>query len=148
MHSFSITSTGLLASVPYLTRVPFAIMFGFIGDVLVKRKTMSTNAIRKVFSICCKLDSSNLQLPSLTTDYVLLYKTAHFIPGCFLIGIMFVGDQPYTCLAFITIGLCFNSAVVVTSMHNPHDIAPNFASSIYGIISFAGSSTGYVSNRI
>lgn len=76
---------------------------------------------------------------------MILYNlTAHFIPGLFLIGVMFVGDQPYICLAFITIALCFNSAVVITCLHNAHDLAPNFASTIFGFTALFGTTPGYL----
>jgi len=121
VHSFSITSTGLWASLPYLIRLPVSILFGYIGDLLVRRKTMRTNAIRKWFSIC-----------------------SHFIPGCFLIGVAYVGDHPNAALAFITCATCFHSAIVITTMSNVHDLAPNFASAICGLISLVGYSSGYV----
>jgi len=122
VHEFSITSTGLLASIPNLAIFPASIVFALIGDFLLKKKKLNANALTKWFSLC-----------------------SHFIPGCALLSITFVGDQPYTCVAFITIALCFNSAVVVTKLHNAHDIAPNFAASIYGLISIVGSTAGYLS---
>jgi len=53
VHNLSILKTGVLGSIPFLIRFPFAIGFGFAGDFVFK-KTLKTAAVRKGFSVFCK----------------------------------------------------------------------------------------------
>lgn len=76
---------------------------------------------------------------------IILYISAHIIPGLFLIGMVFVGDNPYVGVAVITLSLGFNGASTVTNLQNSQDLAPNFAGSLYGIINFVGTTTGFIS---
>lgn len=55
VHELDITTTGLLSSIPYLVRFLTGIFFGFVGDVLLKKKILTPNAIRKLFTIFCKI---------------------------------------------------------------------------------------------
>lgn len=68
---------------------------------------------------------------------------AHIIPGLFLIGIPFVSDYPSWCIAFITLSFGFNGAIAMTSMQNMHELAPNYTSTIYSMISTLSLTTGY-----
>lgn len=72
-----------------------------------------------------------------------LYSSAHVIPGLFLIGMCFV-QQPYICVTLITLSLGFNGASTVTNLQNSQDLAPNFAGTLYGIINFVGTTTGFI----
>lgn len=65
------------------------------------------------------------------------------IPGLFLIGMCFV-QKPYICVALITLSLGFNGASTVTNLQNSQDLAPNFAGTLYGIINFVGTTTGFI----
>lgn len=82
----------------------------------------------------------------LTQTYALpqpiFIPTAHFIPAGFLIAILFVGNQPYVCIAFIALALGFGGATTITAMQNPHDLSPNFAATIFGFIHTFGSTPG------
>ena len=71
--------------------------------------------------------------------------TAHIIPGIFLIGLCFVGSNAYICVAVITLSLGFNGAATMTNLQNSQDLAPNFAGSLYGIINFVGTTSGFIS---
>lgn len=73
---------------------------------------------------------------------------AHIIPGFFLISLGFIGENPYVHVAIITLSLGFNGAATLTNLQNSQDLAPNFAGSLYGIINFIGSSTGFISPMI
>lgn len=65
------------------------------------------------------------------------------IPGLFLVGMCFV-DQPYVCVVLITLSLGFNGASTVTNLQNSQDLAPNYAGTLYGIINFVGTTTGFI----
>jgi MFS transporter, ACS family, solute carrier family 17 (sodium-dependent inorganic phosphate cotransporter), other len=71
--------------------------------------------------------------------------TAHIIPGVFLILLCFVGCDPYICVAIITLSLGFNGAATMTNLQNSQDLAPNYAGSLYGIINFFGTTSGFIS---
>lgn len=70
--------------------------------------------------------------------------SAHIIPGLFLIALCFVGFDLHACIAIITLSLGFNGAATVTSLQNSQDLAPNFAGSLYAIINFVGTSSGFI----
>lgn len=53
-------------------------------------------------------------------------------------------QQPYVCVALITLSLGFNGASTVTNLQNSQDLAPNFAGTLYGIINFVGTTTGFI----
>uniref|UniRef100_A0A182XA81 Major facilitator superfamily (MFS) profile domain-containing protein n=1 Tax=Anopheles quadriannulatus TaxID=34691 RepID=A0A182XA81_ANOQN len=70
---------------------------------------------------------------------------AHIIPGLFLVGLIYIGFDPYVCVAIITLSLGFNGASTMTNLQNSQDLAPNFAGTLYGIINFVGTSSGFIS---
>ena len=51
-------------------------------------------------------------------------------------------------IAFITISMTFNGAATVTNFINPHDLAPNYAGSIYGLINTIGSISGFLTPMV
>lgn len=53
-------------------------------------------------------------------------------------------DKPYVCVTLITLSLGFNGASTVTNLQNSQDLAPNFAGTLYGIINFFGTTTGFI----
>lgn len=71
--------------------------------------------------------------------------TAHVIPGLFLVGIGFIGFRPYVCVTIITLSLGFNGASTLTNLQNSQDLAPNFAGTLYGIMNFLGTTSGFIS---
>lgn len=48
-------------------------------------------------------------------------------------------------MAVITLSLGFNGAAAMTNLQNSQDLAPNFAGSLYGIINFVGTTSGFIS---
>lgn len=66
------------------------------------------------------------------------------MPGLFLIALPYVSDQPYVCVTFMTLSLGFNGASTVTNLQNSHDLAPNYAATLYGIINTAGTTAGFI----
>lgn len=73
---------------------------------------------------------------------------AHIIPGI-LMGLMGLAkcNAPIV-IALLTLSMSVNGAVVVTNLANPTDLSPNFAGTIFGIISFIGGSTAFIAPSI
>lgn len=90
---------------------------------------MSVTMIRKCFSLCCKIVVNYLK----PFPKVKRISIAHIIPGCLLIGLTFFGNQPQVCVALISVAMCISGATTITNLQNPHDIAPNFAVTIYSL---------------
>lgn len=70
------------------------------------------------------------------------------IPGLFLLLLCKIGYDPYICVAIITLSLGFNGAATMTNLQNSQDLAPNFAGSVYGMINFVGTMSGFISPLI
>jgi ACS family sodium-dependent inorganic phosphate cotransporter len=70
------------------------------------------------------------------------------IPGLFLFALILFGYDPYICVAIITLSLGFNGAATMTNLQNSQDLAPNYAGTLYGIINFVGTSSGFISPLI
>lgn len=51
--NFNLAATGLLASLPHLSRFLVGFIFGFIGDFFRRRNYMSPTMMRKGFCIFC-----------------------------------------------------------------------------------------------
>lgn len=73
---------------------------------------------------------------------------AHILPGVCLIGLSYVGHHPYWCVAVITISLGFNGASTLTNLQNSQDLAPNYAGTLYGVINFIGTTTGFLTPMV
>lgn len=71
--------------------------------------------------------------------------SAHIIPGLLLISLCFVGINAYVCVAIITMSLGFNGSACITNLQNAQDLAPAFAGTLYGIINFVGTTSGFIS---
>lgn len=122
---FNLREAGGLAALPHLLRMFFGIGFGAIGDTLKKKGTVSTKFIRKFFVIF-----------------------SHIIPGILLIGISFIGCHWVPVVVLLVFSQSINGAAVLTNLSNPQDLAPNFAGTIFGIISFIGGMTGFITPQI
>lgn len=57
-------------------------------------------------------------------------------------------NNPYVCVALITLSLGFNGAAILTSGQNPQDLAPNFAASVYGLSNFFATMSGFISPMV
>lgn len=67
---------------------------------------------------------------------------AHIIPGCLLITLTSFGAQPYLCVALISLAMGISGATTITTLQVPHDMAPNFAVTIYSLSSLFASNPG------
>lgn len=74
-----------------------------------------------------------------------LLFSAHILPGLLLIAVGYVGFDPFWCVFLITLSLGFNGASTMTNLQNSQDLAPNYAGTLYGIINFVGTTSGFLS---
>ncbi|XP_045451671.1 uncharacterized transporter slc-17.2 [Melitaea cinxia] len=118
---FNLTSTGTLASLPYLARMIFSLIFGAIGDRIVKQNVVSMTFMRKFFCIF-----------------------SHILPGLLLIALGFTGCAPILSVALITFSMGSNGAATLTNLVNHQDLAPNFAGTLYGIANGVGNTAGFI----
>lgn len=73
---------------------------------------------------------------------------AHVLPGLFLVGIVYVSAEPLMCVAFMTLSYGFNGAVTMTGYLNAHDLAPNYATTLYSIMNGVSSTGGFISPMV
>lgn len=118
---FNLTSTGTLSSLPYLARMIFSLVFGAIGDRIVKQNIVSTTFLRKFFCLF-----------------------SHVVPGLLLIALGYTGCAPILSVALITFSMGSNGAATLTNLVNHQDLAPNFAGTLYGIANGIGNTAGFV----
>ncbi|KAJ8958990.1 hypothetical protein NQ314_006329 [Rhamnusium bicolor] len=121
---FDLRSSGGLAALPHLMRLICGTMFGILGDYL-KKNDYSNKCVRKFFVLF-----------------------SHIIPGIALIAISFCGCNWVPIVVLLIISMSINGAAVLTNLQNPQDLAPNFAGTIFGIISFLGGMTGFITPAI
>lgn len=69
---------------------------------------------------------------------------AHIIPGLLLFVLPYLSYNPYLCVACITISLGLSGVSVITSLKNPHDIAPNYAATIASIANTVATMSGFL----
>ncbi|XP_062560564.1 sialin-like [Armigeres subalbatus] len=118
---FNLSKAGFLSSLPYLARMFSGFFFGYIGDLIRQKQVMSTTAIRKSFCLF-----------------------SHFIPGAILVALPFFGQDPFVCVGFIIACIGVNGASTITNLVNAQDLAPNFAATLYGVMSFLGTTAGFI----
>lgn len=56
-----------------------------------------------------------------------------------------MADQPYVCIALMSLSFGFNGAVTVVSISNCHDLSPNYATTLNSIVNGLGNSAGFLS---
>ncbi|XP_053683973.1 sialin-like isoform X2 [Sabethes cyaneus] len=118
---FKLANAGFLSSMPYLARMFSGFFFGYIGDVILQKEVMSRTAMRKTFCIF-----------------------SHFLPGVLLAVLPFIAQDPLVCVGCIVLCLGFNGSATITNLVNAQDLAPNFAASLYGFLSFLGTTAGFI----
>lgn len=65
-----------------------------------------------------------------------------------MMGIYLVGCSWIPVVILLIFSQAINGAAVLTNLSNPQDLAPNFAGTIFGIISFIGGMTGFIVPQI
>lgn len=118
---FNLTSTGTLSSLPYLARMIFSLIFGAIGDRIIRQNVVSTTFMRKFFCLF-----------------------SHIVPGLLLIALGYTGCAPILSVVLITFSMGSNGAATLTNLVNHQDLAPNFAGTLYGIANGIGNTAGFV----
>ncbi|XP_026495630.2 uncharacterized transporter slc-17.2-like [Vanessa tameamea] len=118
---FNLTSTGTLSSLPYLARMIFSLIFGAIGDRIMKQNIVSTTFVRKFFCLF-----------------------SHIVPGLLLIALGYTGCAPILSVALITFSMGSNGAATLTNLVNHQDLAPNFAGTLYGFANGIGNTAGFI----
>ncbi|XP_062557722.1 sialin-like [Armigeres subalbatus] len=116
---FNLSKAGFLSSLPYLARMISGFIFGFVGDLIRQKQIMSTTALRKTFCLF-----------------------SHIIPGA--LSLPLFGKDPLVCVGFIVACLGVNGAATITDLVNAQDLAPNFAATLYGVMSFFGTTAGFI----
>ncbi|XP_060521893.1 sialin-like [Cylas formicarius] len=121
---FNIRDSGLVSSLPHLVRLFLGLGYGVLGDYL-KRTRFSREVVLKSFVTC-----------------------SHIIPGILMACMGLVKCNYYGAIALLVLSMSINGAVVLTNLSNPTDLSPNFAGTIFGIISFIGGTTGFIVPQI
>ncbi|KAF7285956.1 hypothetical protein GWI33_008927 [Rhynchophorus ferrugineus] len=117
---FDIRQSGFLSSLPHLMRLILGIGYGILGDWLKKAKFSRTVVLK---------------------SFVLL---SHIVPGILMASMSLVGCNAVAGLVLLILSMSINGAAVLTNLSNPTDLAPNFAGTIFSIISFIGGMTGFI----
>lgn len=60
---FDIKSSAFLAALPYVFRIMFGAIFGFLGDWIRKNELLTVTQIRKVFTLPCKFCNHTRNIP-------------------------------------------------------------------------------------
>lgn len=122
---FQLSAAGVISALPYLARLFFATIFGFLGDCIVAKSLLSTTMIRKCFCLF-----------------------SHILPGVILVILVYAGCSTTLSVALITMSMGFNGAATLTNLQNHQDLAPNYAGTLYGIANCIGSTAGFVTPMI
>ncbi|GAB0100079.1 MFS domain-containing protein [Sergentomyia squamirostris] len=113
-------TTGVIAAVPYLIYLFFAVGVGVSSDYLRSRNILTTQQVRKTM-----IGTGFLAGAGLT---ILMANLNNFAGIC-------------TCLVFT---ICFSALVTISSICNPLDFAPDYCSVATGISNTFGSISGIV----
>lgn len=73
---------------------------------------------------------------------------AHIIPGILLMCMTLVKCDHVGAVLILVFSMSINGAAVVTNLQNAQDLAPNYAGSIFGIISLIGGTTGFITPAV
>ncbi|XP_030758593.1 putative inorganic phosphate cotransporter [Sitophilus oryzae] len=122
---FNIKASGGLAALPHLLRMFFGIGFGYIGDKIKSKKLIGTTLTRKLFVIF-----------------------SHIVPGILLMCMTLVKCDYIGAVLILIFSMSINGAAVITNLQNAQDLAPNFAGTIFGIISLIGGTTGFITPAV
>lgn len=74
--------------------------------------------------------------------------SAHILPGALLFMVTLAGCNWVFAVVVIVLSLGFNGASTLTNLANCQDLSPNFAGTIYGLLNFMGTTTGFITPSI
>ncbi|XP_050326869.1 putative inorganic phosphate cotransporter [Bactrocera neohumeralis] len=110
-----IQSNALLSALPYTANLVFGLCFCALGQVLLSRKVLSTNASRKIFN-----------------------TIGMWTPMTAAIALGFVdADNVDLAVILLTVGVGTDSATFLGYLLNHMDLSPNFAGAMMGITNCA-----------
>ncbi|CAG9853728.1 unnamed protein product [Phyllotreta striolata] len=112
------TLSGPIGVFPHLFRIIVAIVSASIADWMAVKGFATVKGLRRVFTIF-----------------------SHILPGLMTIGFA-ISYCNVVAVIFILVGLGINGTCVMTNLVNVQDLAPNFAGTLFGFISFFGGITG------
>ncbi|XP_066585124.1 sialin-like [Prorops nasuta] len=118
---FGLTKSGLISSFPWIGRMLFGLGFSWIADKIIEKRITSITTLRK----CATLFS-------------------HFIPVVMLLMAAYANCHEFLTNFYLFLALAFNGAATIASLSNNHDLSPNFAGVLYGIMNAAGSASGII----
>lgn len=107
---FSITSNGLLSSLPFLTQFLGSNASGVLGDWLVTKGYIAVHTSRRAFNTVSLL-----------------------LPGITIVVVGYVGCNTVLAVALLCLSAGFNGAICSGHLANTHDLSPNFSGTIFGI---------------
>ncbi|XP_014210348.1 sialin isoform X2 [Copidosoma floridanum] len=117
---FKLTKGGMLASLPWLARILFGLLFSWLGDFVKRRPNIiSPTNFRKLATIF-----------------------SHLLPGLCLVVVGYVGCSFVAANIFFFFCLGFNGAAVISNLSNNQDLSPNYAGFLYGIMNTIGTIPG------
>lgn len=74
------------------------------------------------------------------------FIAAHILPAVCLLCIPLVTvDQPYICVALMTVAFGLNGAITQTTLVNYHDLGPTCAASLMSIANSVAAASGFLS---
>ncbi|XP_064618752.1 vesicular glutamate transporter 2-like [Lineus longissimus] len=112
----NLDTLGGLSALPHICMTIVVLFGGILADTLMKKKILSRTATRKIFNC-----------------------GGFGIEACCLLGLSFIGtSQQWSALAVLTVGVAFSGFAISGYQVNPHDLAPERAGLIAGIVKIGG----------
>ncbi|CAH1116345.1 unnamed protein product [Phaedon cochleariae] len=118
---FDLKGAGGLSALPSLARLFSGLGIGALGDYLKRKQVVSNLFIRKFFVLF-----------------------SHIIPGLLMMALALIGCNSIMVIVLLVMSMAVNGAAVLTNLQNSQDLSPNFAGTIFGIISFCGGTAGFI----
>lgn len=107
---FSITSTGLLSSLPFLSQFLAGIVSGILGDWLVSSGHIGVHTSRRLFC-----------------------TVSVFLPGILIVLVGYMGCNTTMAVVVLCLSSAFVGSMCSGQLANTHDLSPNFSGTSMGI---------------
>ncbi|KAB7499896.1 putative inorganic phosphate cotransporter [Armadillidium nasatum] len=136
-----IKNNGLYTAAPYLGGLIFSNVFGFIMDILLKKKILTLVQVRR-WAMTTGVTSPLNGRFALPED--LNAVETHYGPMLCLIGMCFVNCNSPAAITILFIAITLNGAVYCGYMCSHIDISPRFSAPLMGITNTLGTIPGFV----
>ncbi|KAL0839190.1 hypothetical protein ABMA28_017158 [Loxostege sticticalis] len=110
VQGVSIKSNGLMSAIPYLAIFIFSFPFGYLADLVIRKKWCSLTITRKIFN-----------------------SIGFFGPGFALIGLSYAPADVTIAVVLLTVVMILNAGHFTGFLLGHIDMAPNFAGTMSGI---------------